>query len=107
MNSLSPSSGMWAGHYRQHERNHPQQMRLEFADGLMRGSGDDQLGTFTIDGEFRVAEGQVRVGWIKTYRGAHSILYLGTFDGVRIEGRWDIDGYGDQFALEYVGNEPN
>ena len=27
-------SGLWAGHYVQHDREFPQQMRLEFADGL-------------------------------------------------------------------------
>lgn len=35
------------------------------------------VGSFRIEGEYRVDESGVRIGWIKTYEGAHSILYLG------------------------------
>jgi hypothetical protein len=77
-------------------------MRLEFADGLMRGDGIDALGPFAIEGEYRVEADEVRVGWIKTYEGAHSVLYLGTMEGDEIVGDWSIHGFGEEFTLRYV-----
>ena len=95
-------SGIWSGHYIQRRRQHAQQMRLEFADGLMRGSGDDEIGNFTIEGEYRVVGGEVRLGWIKTYDRSHSVLYLGTLADGEISGRWDIHGMGEGFALRFA-----
>lgn len=83
-------SGLWSGHYVQFFVKHAQQMNLEFADGLIRGDGSDGLGQFTIDGEYRVAGGEVRMGWIKTYNGAHSVLYLGTLQDGQIAGKWNL-----------------
>jgi hypothetical protein len=83
-------SGLWAGHYVQFFVKHAQQMNLEFADGLIRGDGSDGLGKFTIDGEYRVESGEVRMGWIKTYQGAHSVLYLGTLQDGQIAGKWNL-----------------
>ncbi|HEX3625228.1 MAG TPA: hypothetical protein VH280_07375 [Verrucomicrobiae bacterium] len=83
-------SGLWAGHYLQFFMKHAQQMNLEFADGLIRGDGSDGLGSFTIDGEYRVDSGEVRMGWIKTYAGAHSVLYLGTLQDGQVVGKWDL-----------------
>src|SRR5262249_27928277 len=92
-------SGLWEGHFRQHFVNSPQVMTLEFADGMIRGDGKDRLGKFTIEGEYRVEQGVTRVGWIKTYEGAHSVLYLGTFDGTRIAGGWRIRHEWGRFRL--------
>jgi hypothetical protein len=83
-------SGLWAGHYVQFFVKHAQQMNLEFADGLIRGDGSDGLGPFTIDGEYRVDGGEVRMGWIKTYQGAHSVLYLGKLQDGQIAGKWNL-----------------
>jgi hypothetical protein len=83
-------SGLWAGHYVQFLVKHAQEMNLEFADGLIRGDGTDGLGPFTIDGEYRVESGEVRMGWIKTYKGAHSVLYLGTLQNDQIVGKWNL-----------------
>jgi hypothetical protein len=58
---------MWAGHYEQSGADYPQRMKLEFADGLIRGDGVDDIGAFVVDGEYRVDAGEVRLGWIKTY----------------------------------------
>ncbi len=96
-------SGLWAGYYEQGGGRYPQQLTLEFADGLMRGDGRDGLGTFTVDGEYRVEEDEVRVGWIKTYDGAHSVLYLGKLAADRISGRWQLSGMSGGFALESPG----
>jgi hypothetical protein len=93
------TSGVWAGHYEQFGLRHPQQMTLEFADGLVRGDGADGLGTFTLEGEYRVEGEDVRLGWIKTYDGAHSVLYLGALEGGVIAGEWMLTGGRGNFAL--------
>jgi len=92
-------SGLWVGMYEQSRHEYPQKMTLEFADGLMRGDGADDLGTFAIVGEYRAEGGAIRMGWIKTYDQAHSVLYLGTYEGVEVRGKWDIQGYRGGFAL--------
>jgi len=100
-------SGLWAGHYVQLWIKHSQQMTLEFADGLIRGDGADGLGAFTIDGEYRVDGGEVRMGWIKTYQGAHSVLYLGKLEAGQIVGKWKLSMGSRAFALSpavAVGN---
>jgi hypothetical protein len=98
-NSLDLTSGLWAGHYEQGGEKHPQEATLEFADGLIRGDGRDGLGLFSIEGEYRVEAARVRVGWIKTYDNAHSVLYLGVLESGIIRGHWDISGSKDRFAL--------
>jgi len=92
-------SGLWVGHYLQFWLKHSQQMTLEFADGLIRGDGSDRLGPFTIDGEYRVDAGEVRLGWIKTYHGAHSVLYLGKLENGQIAGKWKLAAGSGNFAL--------
>ncbi len=102
-------SGLWAGHYVQLWMKHSQQMTLEFADGLIRGDGADGLGVFTIDGEYRVDEGDVRMGWIKTYQDAHSVLYLGKLESGQIVGKWKLSMGSGAFALSpavAVANSP-
>jgi hypothetical protein len=94
-------SGEWAGHYAQAAQRFPQRMTLEFADGIVRGDGIDGIGGFRLEGEYRAVDGAVRVGWIKTYDGAHSILYVGVLeaDG-SIAGEWRIPPWSrDAFAL--------
>jgi hypothetical protein len=59
-----------------------------------------------IEGEFRtISERELRIGWIKTYTNAHSVLYLGVYDGVRIRGMWRIGNWGDEF--EFVPERGN
>jgi len=67
-------------------------MTLELADGVVRGDGVDPLSTFRLEGEYRVEPGGlVRIGWVKTYDGSHSILYVGTLDAAgTIVGTWSI-----------------
>lgn len=61
---------------------------MEFADGLVRGHGEDGIGSFRIEGTYRCEAGDLRIGWIKTYDGGHSVLYLGQRRGDWIEGGW-------------------
>ncbi len=97
--SVQLTSGLWAGHYEQSGRRHAQHMTIEFSDGIVRGDGRDGIGRFTLEGEYRIEDGEVRLGWIKTYEGAHSVLYLGAIARDRIKGRWHIGSYGGAFAL--------
>jgi hypothetical protein len=92
-------SGVWAGYYMQGGARHPQQATLEFADGLIRGDGRDGVGLFSIAGEYRAEPEGVRMGWIKTYDGAHSVLYLGVLVGPELRGQWQLSGMTDTFAL--------
>lgn len=92
-------SGLWSGHYEHFGRSYPQRMTLEFADGLIRGDGVDGLGTFTIEGEYRIEDGEVRLGWMKTYDGAHTVLYLGRLEQGVVRGRWTLPGDSGGFAL--------
>jgi hypothetical protein len=94
------SSGLWTGYYEQFGKHHAQQMVLDFADGLIRGDGKDGLGRFTLEGEYRIADATIRLGWIKTYDGAHSVLYLGTFEAAGIEGHWSIGRTRGGFGLQ-------
>jgi hypothetical protein len=98
-------SGKWRGFYEQHGTAFPQQQRMEFADGIVRGEGADGIGTFLIEGEYRaVGPHELRIGWIKTYTDAHSVLYQGVFDGIRIRGKWEIGPLGGSF--EFVPEQP-
>jgi hypothetical protein len=94
------TSGLWTGHYEQYGAHHAQQMVLEFADGLVRGDGKDGIGRFTLEGEYRVGDDEVRLGWIKTYDGAHSVLYLGTLGADGVVGEWRIGHIRGGFALQ-------
>jgi hypothetical protein len=98
------SSGIWSGYYEQWGEQYPQEATLEFADGLIRGDGSDGIGTFTIEGEYRVDSGETRLGWIKTYDGAHSVLYLGVLEGESITGEWKLTGGSGSFALRASGS---
>lgn len=96
---MTLASGLWTGHYEQWGQRYPQQMTLEFADGLIRGDGADGLGPFKLEGEYRRHDGAVRLGWIKTYDGAHSVLYLGVAEAGAIHGTWRLPGGQGRFAL--------
>lgn len=86
------ASGMWRGYFQQMRMKFPQQQTMEFADGMVRGDGGDQLGPFRIEGQYRRDGDEVRIGWIKTYRGGHSVLYQGSWDGSWIRGTWALQG---------------
>lgn len=80
-------------------------MILEFADGIMRGDGQDNIAPFAIEGEYRVEGGEIRMGWIKTYEQSHSVLYLGVLLDGCIRGTWDLGGMGDSFELRFAARQ--
>lgn len=89
-NPLRPESGRWCGYYEQCGDHYAQNQTMEFADGLVRGHGEDDIGSFRIEGIYRCEAGELRIGWIKTYDGGHSVLYLGQRRGDWIEGGWSL-----------------
>lgn len=67
-------------------------LHLTFADGKVRGEGNDDIGPFIIRGEYDAASRGC--DWIKTYPGSHAVYYHGFREGKGIWGRWDIGLHG-------------
>jgi hypothetical protein len=63
-------------------------LQLTFDAGVLRGDGNDDVGAFTISGDYSATS--LGCNWIKTYLGRHSVLYHGYREGKGIWGRWDI-----------------
>ena len=99
MSDVTMPSGSWKGFYEQRGKHFPQELVLEFADGIVRGDGNDVLGAFAVDGEYRIEGGEVRIGWVKTYDGAHSVLYLGVLEDGCVRGEWRIGWTSGGFEL--------
>ncbi len=79
-------SGWWEqdGYGRQEMRN----LLLEVSpEGETSGSGDDCVGSFTIEG---TVSAEVRL--VKQYVRRHSLLYVGTNSGEGIFGTWQAPG---------------
>ncbi|HEX6885599.1 MAG TPA: hypothetical protein VF530_19660 [Planctomycetota bacterium] len=89
-------SGTWQGYYEQGGKRHPQEMKLEFAGGHVRGEGHDGIGPFTVRGSFDSSS--LRVSWTKSYRW-HRVRYYGLRvpDGIR--GTWRLWFEEDGFHL--------
>lgn len=91
----SNQTGIWRGYYLYAPggRRHAMSLELAFTNGAVRGSGDDDVGAFTIRGGFDPAG--VRVWWTKRYLGAHDVHYEGVRDGDGgrvVYGGWSIAG---------------
>src|SRR5882757_4722682 len=64
------------------------QLHLTFANGVISGDGNDDIGRFLIKGRYdsQTAESH----WTKTYVGAHDVFYRGFREGKGIWGTWEI-----------------
>jgi hypothetical protein len=64
------------------------QLHLTFANGMMSGDGNDDIGRFIIKGRYdcRAAE----CYWTKSYLGSHDVFYRGFREGKGIWGTWEI-----------------
>ena len=63
-------------------------LRLQFVQGEIQGSGVDIIGPFEFSG---IISGDGRVAMVKQYLGRHSVDYLGMYDGEGMMwGRWRI-----------------
>lgn len=100
-------SGRWDGFWVQKGwgRQAMTPFTLNFADGLITGSGRDMVGVFTFSGEYDPATGGVRL--VKQYIGKHQVLYIGQPDGEgSIQGMWHLIGDSGPFLLRPVMQRP-
>jgi len=83
-------SGPWIGfyNYRPGGERHYMSLTLEFAGGIVTGSGNDDIGFFTIVGTYDIQE--LECNFIKTYPGSHEVSYRGFREGRGIWGVWEI-----------------
>jgi pectate lyase-like protein len=83
-------SGPWTGFYLQHCRpgRRTTNLHLTVVGGRLTGEGADEVGPYTMDGQYDLATG--RCEWIKQYVGKHSVSYRGMNDGHGIWGVWEI-----------------
>lgn len=77
-----------------------QDLQLSMSESRIAGKGRDVVGSFTMDG-CRRPDGLVEI--LKQYRGAHSVLYVGNYDGEgTLYGTWDISGYRGQWSIRIL-----
>jgi hypothetical protein len=85
-------SGEWTGFFIQPDsrRRYPMDTVLHFADGSVRGEGDDAVGRFTIRGIYELDTSRCR--WTKQYVGQHAVEYVGKARQGGIVGEWTVPG---------------
>jgi len=83
-------SGDWTGfyNYRPGDR-HRMDLHLTFSNGLISGTGNDDVGAFLIKGSYD--GGNRECSWRKMYIGAHTVFYRGFREGKGIWGTWEIE----------------
>ncbi len=92
-------------------------LTMTFADGRITGDGADAVGIFIIAGSYDAAGGEC--DWVKSYVGAHDVIYCGFREGNGIWGTWEIHqgwrggfqiwplGEGEAEELELEAEEPH
>ena len=63
-------------------------LHLSFANGLVSGDGNDDVGRFLIKGKYDASSRECY--WTKSYIGAHDVFYRGFREGKGIWGTWEI-----------------
>jgi len=94
-------SGVWEGHYNYmagpSAHRHPMSFHLDFKDGRVTGTGSDDVGVFSWDGEYDTENMSCRM--VKAYP-THPVLYDGRADESGIYGQWKIhDGLSGGFHI--------
>jgi hypothetical protein len=85
-------SGLWVGFYNyQPGDRHRMQLHLTFANGVISGDGNDDIGRFLIKGRYDSQSAESH--WTKTYVGAHDVFYRGFREGKGIWGTWEIGNF--------------
>ena len=79
-------SGLWCGFftYSGNHGRHRMDLGLTFANGVMSGEGNDEVGAFVIRGRYDPKSKEVH--WTKTYVAAHDVFYRGFREGKGIWG---------------------
>ena len=79
------------------------ELRLDFDDSHVVGSGVDIIAPFELKGRLRT-DGTVEM--VKHYLDRHTVLYVGEYDGEgTFHGTWDIDGHQGQWSIKVLGLE--
>jgi hypothetical protein len=63
-------------------------LSLTFANGVLSGDGNDDVGPFFLRGKYDAQSGECY--WTKTYPGSHDVFYRGFREGKGIWGTWEI-----------------
>jgi len=99
MSDASPfPSGAWRGFYvyTADGARHSMSLHLTFKEGVVSGSGDDDVGRFTIKGRYDAQSHDIH--WTKQYVGRHSVFYAGFGEPARIWGTWELEGNYGRFT---------
>jgi hypothetical protein len=89
MSDANYPSGPWVGFYTYHPGDkHRMDLHLSFTNGVLTGSGNDDIAPFVISGRYDAANGECY--WTKIYPGSHDVFYRGFRDGKGIWGTWEI-----------------
>ena len=96
-------SGPWTGFYNygSSTRKHRMDLVLAFADGMISGDGNDDIGQFVATGRFD--EANCECYWTKTYVGAHDVYYRGFREGKGIWGLWELPNESGGFQIWPLG----
>jgi hypothetical protein len=97
---MARANKVWKGIYKQDDEDHEMIIdHLNIFNNQVKGNGSDEVGDFTISGDWN-PNGQV--AFVKQYIGQHNVHYEGTFDGVHVQGQWKIPSMNlcDAFMLE-------
>lgn len=85
-------SGPWTGFYNYSPKDkHRMDLELTFSGGRLSGVGVDDVGRFRVEGRYDAQT--LECSWVKTYFGAHSVLYRGFREGKGIWGTWEITAF--------------
>ena len=88
-------SGDWEGFYLYaagpSAKRHQMAFKLNFSDGVVTGSGSDEVGTFSWNGEYDTTSMVVRM--VKKYP-SHPVFYDGRADTNGIYGTWSLELFG-------------
>lgn len=82
-------SGPWTGFYSYDPKNkHRMDLNLVFCAGDLTGDGNDEVGHFTIRGQYDATS--LECSWTKAYVAKHEVAYRGFREGKGIWGTWEI-----------------
>ena len=78
-------------------------LALAFANAIISGDGNDDIGRFFVTGRFDEANGECY--WTKNYIGRHHVYYRGFREGKGIWGLWELPHESGGFHIWPLGQE--
>ncbi|CAF2614779.1 unnamed protein product [Rotaria sp. Silwood2] len=97
-------SGDVTATYHQFGQKFPMEFEfLGLQQGKVFGQGDDEVGAFTLAGQYTLKNGYGDINMHKQYIGKHSVIYRGEIylQGIKclIEGHWEINNMYNRFII--------